>query len=75
MAAAGMAGLEAYHRDHTAGQVRHGLDLAASFGLFVTGASDYHGSGKENVLGENTTDPVVLQQIEELASGVEVLRP
>lgn len=75
MAAAGMAGLEVHHRDHTARQVQHGLDLAASLGLFVTGSSDYHGEGKPNLLGENTTDPLVLQQIEALASGVEVLRP
>ena len=75
MAAAGMAGLEVHHRDHTGAQVQHGLDLAASLGLFVTGSSDYHGKGKPNRLGENTTDPVVLQQIEALASGVEVLRP
>ena len=75
MAAAGMAGLEVHHRDHTAAQVRHGLDLAAALGLFVTGSSDYHGTGKPNRLGENTTDPVVLQQIEAMATGVEVLRP
>jgi len=75
MAAAGIAGLEVYHRDHTGGQVHHGIELAASLGLFVTGSSDYHGAGKPNVLGENTTDPLVLQQIEALASGVEVLRP
>jgi len=75
MAAAGMAGLEVHHRDHTGAQVQHGRDLAASLGLFVTGSSDYHGDGKPNLLGENTTDPVVLQQIEALASGVEVLRP
>jgi len=74
MAAAGMAGLEVHHRDHTGAQVQHGLDLAASLGLFVTGSSDYHGDGKPNLLGENTTDPVVLQQIEALATGVEVLR-
>jgi 3',5'-nucleoside bisphosphate phosphatase len=74
MAAAGMAGLEVHHRDHTVGQVRHGLDLAASLGLFVTGSSDYHGDGKPNLLGENTTDPGVLKQIEALATGVEVLR-
>jgi len=55
--------------------VHHGIELAASLGLFVTGSSDYHGAGKPNVLGENTTDPLVLQQIEALASGVEVLRP
>ena len=75
MAAAGMAGLEVYHRDHSAAEVQHGLDLAASLGVFVTGSSDYHGEGKPNKLGENTTDPSVLQQIEALASGVEVLRP
>ena|SRR5665647_344178 len=75
MAAAGMAGLEVHHRDHTAGQVKHGLDLAAELGLFVTGSSDYHGEGKPNLLGERTTDPIVLQQIEALAHGVEVLRP
>ena len=75
MAAEGMAGLEVYHRDHSAAEVQHGLDLAASLDLFVTGSSDYHGEGKPNLLGENTTDHVVLQQIEALASGVEVLRP
>jgi hypothetical protein len=75
MAAAGMAGLEVHHRDHTGEQVRHGLELAASLGLFVTGSSDYHGAGKPNLLGENTTDPMVLQQIEDLATGVQVLRP
>ena len=75
MADAGMAGLEVNHRDHSGDQVRHGLDLASSLGLFVTGSSDYHGEGKSNRLGENTTDPAVLQQIEELATGTQVLRP
>jgi len=74
MAAAGMAGLEVHHRDHTGAQVQHGLDLAVSLGLFVTGSSDYHGAGKPNLLGENTTDPVVLQRIESMATGVGVLR-
>jgi len=75
MAAEGMAGLEVYHRDHNAAEVQHGLDLAVWLDLFVTGSSDYHGEGKPNLLGERTTDPIVLQQIEALASGVEVLRP
>jgi len=73
MAAAGMAGLEVHHRDHSGEQVRQGLDLSASLGLFVTGSSDYHGDGKPNRLGENTTDPAVLQQIEDLATGAQVL--
>jgi len=75
MAAAGLAGLEVHHRDHTDEQIRHGLELAASLGLLVTGSSDYHGAGKVNLLGENTTDPLVLQQIEAMATGVDVLRP
>jgi predicted metal-dependent phosphoesterase TrpH len=75
MAEAGMAGLEVHHRDHTPEQVRHGLDLAASLDLLVTGSSDYHGDGKVNRLGENTTDPLVLQQIEDRSTGVEVLWP
>jgi 3',5'-nucleoside bisphosphate phosphatase len=74
MAAVGMAGLEVHHRDHDGDEVRHGLDLAASLDLFVTGSSDYHGAGKCNLLGENTTDPAVLQRIEDLATGVPVLR-
>ena len=75
MAAAGMAGLEVHHRDHGTDEVRHGLELAASLDLFVTGSSDYHGAGKPNRLGENTTDPEVLQRIQGLATGVKVLRP
>ena len=75
MAGAGMAGLEVHHRDHDPEQVRHGLDLAASLDLFVTDSSDYHGEGKANRLGENTTDLIVLQWVEDLATGVEVLRP
>ena len=58
MAAAGLGGLEAYHRDHTAaGACATPSELAARLGLFVTGSSDYHGAGKENRLGENTTAP------------------
>jgi predicted metal-dependent phosphoesterase TrpH len=75
MAAAGLAGLEAHHRDHTPADVAHAEEMARRLGLFVTGSSDYHGAGKVNVLGENTTVPAVLRQIEERASGVPVLWP
>jgi predicted metal-dependent phosphoesterase TrpH len=75
MADAGLAGLEAHHRDHTPAERAHAVELAARLGLFVTGSSDYHGAGKENRLGENTTTPEVLAQIEEQAtSGIDVLR-
>jgi hypothetical protein len=32
-------------------------------GLFVTGSSDYHGTGKPNRLAENTTTPEVLEEV------------
>ena len=60
MAAAGLAGLEAHHRDHTPADVAHAEEMARRLGLFVTGSSDYHGAGKVNLLGENTTSPAVL---------------
>ncbi|HEV7147538.1 MAG TPA: PHP domain-containing protein [Pedococcus sp.] len=76
MAEAGLAGLEAHHRDHTPREVAHAEALAARLGLFVTGSSDYHGTGKENRLGENTTTAEVLAQIEaEASGGTEVVRP
>ncbi|SDO60701.1 hypothetical protein SAMN04489867_0139 [Pedococcus dokdonensis] len=75
MADAGLAGLEAHHRDHTPAERTHAVELAARLGLFVTGSSDYHGSGKENRLGENTTTPEVLARIEDQAtSGIDVVR-
>ncbi|KQU70814.1 PHP domain-containing protein [Phycicoccus sp. Root101] len=76
MARAGLGGLEADHRDHTPREKAHAVDLAAQLGLFTTGSSDYHGTGKQNVLGENTTDPLVLAEIEDQArSDIEAVRP
>ena len=75
MAEAGLAGLEVYHRDHLGPERAHALALTERLGLFATGSSDYHGTGKENRIGENTTEPAVLAQIEEQAtSGVAVVR-
>jgi len=74
MAQAGLAGLEVHHPDHDEEAVAHGIRLARGLGLFVTGSSDYHGTGKVNRLGQCTTDPAVLAQIEAQATGVAVLR-
>jgi hypothetical protein len=74
LAAAGLGGLEVRHRDHEEADVRHLTDLAAQLGLFVTGSSDYHGTGKRNRLGENTTDAEVLERIEAEGTGTEVVR-
>ena len=75
MVGAGLLGLEVHHRDHTPEAVRHLSDLAHSLGLLVTGSSDYHGDGKLNRLGEFTTAPKVLAEIESLASGSRVVEP
>ena len=74
MTEAGLAGLEVRHRDNSPAQQRRLSDIAASLGLLVTGSSDYHGAGKPNVLGENTTSPDVLDAIEERGA-VAVVRP
>ncbi|PPK98773.1 hypothetical protein CLV92_101474 [Kineococcus xinjiangensis] len=63
MAEAGLAGLEVEHRDHADSERRTLHDLARQLGLFTTGASDYHGAGKPNRLGEHTTDPEVLERL------------
>ncbi len=75
MAAAGLAGLEVDHRDHEPGERAHLRGLAAELGLFTTGSSDYHGTGKVNRIGENVTAPEVLEQIEAAATGSPVVRP
>ncbi|MFT4029312.1 MAG: PHP domain-containing protein [Protaetiibacter sp.] len=56
---AGLFGLELDHRDNPPASRPHWTELAARFGLVTTGASDYHGAGKPNRLGENTTSPEV----------------
>jgi hypothetical protein len=63
MAAAGLAGIEVDHRDN-APEARERLrQVAAELNLLVTGASDYHGTGKENRLAEHTTAPEVVQAL------------
>jgi hypothetical protein len=39
----------------------------------MTGASDYHGNGKLNLLGEYTTEPAQWQKLEERANARRVL--
>jgi predicted metal-dependent phosphoesterase TrpH len=73
LAAAGLAGLEVDHRDHTPDTRRRLREIAESLDLLVTGSSDFHGAGKRNVIGENTTDPEVLEAIAEQGA-LEVLR-
>ncbi|SDT45045.1 hypothetical protein SAMN04489743_2967 [Pseudarthrobacter equi] len=71
---AGLAGLEVDHRDNPEEGRTFLRRLAAENNLLITGSSDYHGTGKPNLLGENLTAPEVLARIEELGSGTAVVR-
>ncbi|GGF26758.1 PHP domain-containing protein [Subtercola lobariae] len=66
---AGLFGLEIEHRQNTPDAKEELYELAAKYGLVVTGSSDYHGEGKPNRLAENTTSPEVLAQIVKRATG------
>ncbi len=72
---AGLAGLEVEHRDNPQDGRAYLRRLAAEHSLLVTGSSDYHGTGKPNLLGENTTSAEVLERIAELGTGTSVVRP
>ncbi len=74
LAAAGLAGLEVHHRDHSPQQRVRLTAIAERLGLLVTGSSDYHGAGKANRLGENLTAPDALAAIEDQGT-TEVVRP
>ncbi len=69
LADAGLFGLEVHHRDNTDDGKLRLLEFAAQFGLEITGSSDYHGEGKPNRLGENTTSPAVLEKLVARATG------
>jgi 3',5'-nucleoside bisphosphate phosphatase len=63
MTAAGLAGIEADHPDHTDTQRRRYRDLATALRLEVTGGSDFHGAGKDNRLGSATTRRAVVERL------------
>jgi predicted metal-dependent phosphoesterase TrpH len=67
----GLFGLEIHHRDNTDDGKERLFELAAKFGLVVTGSSDYHGLGKPNRLAENTTSPESLEAIIATGTGYE----
>lgn len=69
MIGAGLAGVEVWHRDNPEEGRQLLLDLARRHDLLTTGSSDYHGAGKPNLIGENTTDLRTVEQILERATG------
>ncbi|EEP73166.1 phosphotransferase [Micromonospora sp. ATCC 39149] len=70
LAAAGLAGLEADHEDHSAAERAHVRALAAELDLLVTGSSDFHGTHKTVRLGAFTTSPEAYGRIVAEATGV-----
>lgn len=45
----GLSALEAWHSEHTPADTRFCVDIAARYGLGLTGGSDYHGEAKRGV--------------------------
>lgn len=68
MAHAGLFGLERDHREHDEAARLKVDELAGRYGLATTGGSDYHGTGKPNILGEHGSSAAVIQQIIEQGS-------
>ena len=67
----GLMGVEIDHREN-ATESREVLAVVAdTLGLIVTGSSDYHGSKKPNLLGENQTTMEQLERILDAGVGVE----
>lgn len=65
----GLGGFEIDHRENTEEGKVVLRALAERYDLIVTGSSDYHGSGKPNRPGENTTSDASVRRIIERATG------
>lgn len=63
LAAAGLFGLEVDHPDHDEATRAHLRDVAGVLGLQVTGSSDFHGAGRPQRIGCETTSPDVLEAL------------
>lgn len=67
--AAGLGGFEIDHRENTEAGKRTLRSVVSAHDLIVTGSSDYHGTGKPNLPGENTTADAMVERLIERASG------
>ena len=72
--AAGLNGIEVDHRDHGAEERKNLREIAKELDLVVTGSSDFHGSGKLNLIGENVTSPEHWQALESQANQRRVIQ-
>lgn len=66
---AGLGGYEIEHRENMEPGKTILRELCMERGLIITGSSDYHGTGKPNQPGENTTEPEMLAKIIEQGTG------
>lgn len=66
---AGLGGFEIDHRENTTAGKKALHAIAAKHDLIITGSSDYHGTGKPNLPGENTTSDDMVQRLIERATG------
>ncbi|TDN92501.1 hypothetical protein EV279_2022 [Microbacterium sp. BK668] len=71
----GLAGFELDHRENTEQGKRVLRGLVEKLDLVVTGSSDYHGLGKPNVPGENTTSDEMVARIIALGTGSRPVYP
>ena len=65
----GLAGFELGHRENLDAGRRTLRRIARERGLITTGSSDYHGLGKPNLPGENTTTDEMVQRIIDAGTG------
>jgi predicted metal-dependent phosphoesterase TrpH len=70
---AGLDGIEVDHRDHSLDEKSQLIKLANESNLVMTGASDYHGNGKLNTLGEYTTRPEQWEKLESRSNARRVI--
>ncbi len=71
---AGLNGIEVNHRDHNNEERMALAHIARELDLVITGASDYHGTGKLNSLGENLTEQAQWERLESEADQRRVIK-
>jgi predicted metal-dependent phosphoesterase TrpH len=71
---AGLNGIEVDHRDQNPDERAMLRGIAQDLDLVVTGASDYHGNGKLNSLGEYGTSPDQWERLESQSDSRRVVR-
>ena len=73
LVAAGLNGIEVDHRDQNPDERAMLRVIARELDLVVTGSSDYHGTGKMNLLAENHTSREEWQKLESQADARRVV--